>query len=67
MPRPPGTRVPIAVSSGLVVGQAAMVVAAVTTLPLARCTNQGAATICAPALVHTAVDTSGLATVAPSP
>src|SRR5206468_2312926 len=48
--------IPIAINSGLLVGVLAMVVAAVTTLPLAFLYERGAATVWAPALVHAAID-----------
>jgi len=51
------THVPIGLSSGWVVGLAALVVAAVTTLPFAHLYELGGHTIWAPALVHGAVDT----------
>jgi membrane protease YdiL (CAAX protease family) len=50
------THVPIALTSGWVVGLAAMVVAAVTTLPLAYLYELGGRTIWAPAIVHAAID-----------
>jgi membrane protease YdiL (CAAX protease family) len=51
------THVPIALDSGWVVGLAAMIVAAVTTLPFAYLYELGGRTIWAPALVHAAIDT----------
>jgi len=50
------THIPIVINSGLVVGVLAMIVAAVTTLPLAFLYERGGATVWAPALVHAAID-----------
>jgi membrane protease YdiL (CAAX protease family) len=60
------THVPIALTSGLLVGLVAMVVAAVTTLPFAHLYELGARTIWPPALVHAAIDTFRALTVAPA-
>jgi hypothetical protein len=48
--------VPIVVTSGPLVGGAALMVAAVTTVPLAYLFDTGRSTIWAPAVVHTAID-----------
>jgi len=50
------THLPIAITSGWVVGSAAMLVAAVTTLPLVYLYERGAITIWAPVLLHAAID-----------
>jgi membrane protease YdiL (CAAX protease family) len=63
MPLLAATHVPIAVTSGPVVGIGAMLVAAVTTLPFARLYELGRRTIWAPAVLHTAIDTFKLVTV----
>lgn len=63
MPLLAATHVPIAVSSGPVIGLGAMLVAAVTTVPLARLYELGRRTIWAPAIVHTAIDAFKLVTV----
>jgi len=60
------THVPIVLSSGLLVGIVAMVVAAVTTLPFAYLYELGGRTIWAPALVHAAIDTFRALAVAPA-
>lgn len=60
------THVPIALTSGLLVGLVAMLVAAVTTLPFAHLYELGARTIWPPALVHAAIDTFRALTVAPA-
>jgi membrane protease YdiL (CAAX protease family) len=60
------THVPIVLSSGWVVGLAAMVVAAVTTLPLAYLYELGGRTVWAPALVHAAIDAFRALTVDPA-
>jgi membrane protease YdiL (CAAX protease family) len=57
MPLVAATHIPIIVGSGPAVGAAAILVAAVTTLPLAHLYEGGGNTLWAPALVHTAVDT----------
>lgn len=56
MPLVAVAHVPIIVTSGAVVGAAALVVAAVTALPLAYLFDTGRGTIWAPAVVHTAID-----------
>ena len=55
--------VPILVTSGVAVGLAALAVAAVTALPLARLFDTGRGTLWAPAIVHTAIDSFKLVTV----
>jgi membrane protease YdiL (CAAX protease family) len=56
MPLIVAAHVPILVNSGPAVGAAAMLVAAVTTAPLAYLYETGRNTVWAPALVHTAID-----------
>lgn len=56
MPLVAATHLPIVARSGLAVGLAAILVAAVTTLPLAYLYETGRGTIWAPAVVHTAID-----------
>jgi Type II CAAX prenyl endopeptidase Rce1-like len=56
MPLIAATHIPVVASSGPAVGAAAMIVAAVTTLPLAYLYETGRFTIWAPAVVHTAID-----------
>jgi hypothetical protein len=56
MPLVAATHVPVIATSGLVVGICAMLVAAVTTLPLAYLFEAGRHTLWAPALVHAAID-----------
>jgi membrane protease YdiL (CAAX protease family) len=56
MPLLAATHLPIVVRSGPAVGLAAMAVAAVTALPLAYLYETGRATIWAPAIVHTGID-----------
>jgi membrane protease YdiL (CAAX protease family) len=60
------THVPIMINSGVLVGTAAMIVAAVTTLPFAYLYELGGRTIWAPALVHAAIDTFRALTVDPA-
>ncbi len=60
------THVPIVVNSGLVVGLAAMTVAAVTTVPFAFIYERGGRTIWAPALLHTAIDAFRALSVEPA-
>jgi membrane protease YdiL (CAAX protease family) len=60
------THVPIVLTSGLLVGLVAMLVAAVTTLSFAYLYELGARTIWAPALVHAAIETFRALTVAPA-
>jgi membrane protease YdiL (CAAX protease family) len=50
------THLPVVVGSGVAVGAAAILVAAVTCLPLAHLWERGGRTLWAPALVHAAVD-----------
>lgn len=57
MPLIAATHLPVVVSSGLMVGIAAMLVAAVTSLPLAHLFDMGRRTIWAPAVLHTGIDT----------
>ncbi len=47
---------PILTTSGLLVGTAALLVAAVTSVPLAHLYEAGRATVWAPAVLHTAID-----------
>jgi membrane protease YdiL (CAAX protease family) len=54
---------PILAGSGIAVGLAALVVAAVTAVPFARLFDAGRGTIWAPALVHTAIDTFKLVSI----
>ncbi|MGW6281346.1 CPBP family intramembrane glutamic endopeptidase [Kribbella sp. NPDC055071] len=56
MPLVAATHIPVIVSSGVTVGVAAMLVAAVTSLPLAHLYELGRGTVWAAALVHTAID-----------
>jgi hypothetical protein len=56
MPLVAVAHVPIVVRSGLLVGAAALLVAAVTAIPLAHLYDLGYGTIWAPALLHTAID-----------
>jgi membrane protease YdiL (CAAX protease family) len=56
MPLVAATHLPVIISSGLTVGVAAMLVAAITSLPLARLFELGRNTLWAPAVVHTAID-----------
>ena len=57
MPLVAAAHVPILVTLGPAVGVGAMVVAAVTSVPLAYLYETGRHTVWAPALVHTAIDT----------
>jgi membrane protease YdiL (CAAX protease family) len=63
MPLIAATHIPVLVRSGPVVGVAAMLVAAVTALPLAYLYETGGNTVWAPALVHTAIDSFKLVVV----
>jgi membrane protease YdiL (CAAX protease family) len=63
MPLVAATHIPIVLGSGTAVGAAAMLVAAVTSLPLAYLFETGRNTIWAPALVHTAIDSFKLVEV----
>jgi len=56
MPLIAATHIPIVVNLGVTIGVGAMIVAAVTSLPLAYLYEVGGRTIWAPALVHTAID-----------
>ena len=55
--------VPILITSGPVVGVAALTVAAVTSVPLAFLFDTGRSTIWAPAVVHTAIDSFKLVVI----
>jgi membrane protease YdiL (CAAX protease family) len=63
MPLIAATHIPVVASSGPAVGAAAMIVAAVTTLPLAYLYETGRSTIWAPAVVHTAIDSFKLVVI----
>lgn len=63
MPLVAVAHVPIVVNSGPVVGAAALIVAAVTAVPLAYLFDAGRATVWAPAVVHTAIDSFKLVEV----
>ncbi len=63
MPLVAVAHVPIVITSGPVVGVAALTVAAVTSVPLAYLFDTGRATIWAPAVVHTAIDSFKLVIV----
>lgn len=63
MPLIAATHVPILLTSGLVVGTGALVVAAVTSLPLGYLWETGCRTIWAPALVHAAIDSFKLVVI----
>ena len=63
MPLLAATHLPVVLGSGPVVGGAAMLVAAVTTVPLAYLYETGRGTVWAPALVHTAIDSFKLVVV----
>ncbi len=56
MPLIAATHLPVIATSGLVVGVAAMLVAAVTSLPLARLFELGGNTLWAAAIVHAGID-----------
>jgi membrane protease YdiL (CAAX protease family) len=56
MPLVAATHIPIVIGSGPTVGAAAILVAAVTTLPFAHLYEGGGNTLWAPALLHTAID-----------
>jgi membrane protease YdiL (CAAX protease family) len=60
------THIPIIVNSGIAVGVAALLVAAVTALPLAYLYETGRRTVWAPALVHTAIDSFKLVSIPPA-
>lgn len=63
MPLLAATHVPVIAGNGLAIGAGAMLVAAVTTIPLAYLYEAGSRTIWAPALVHTAIDTCKLVAI----
>jgi membrane protease YdiL (CAAX protease family) len=63
MPLVAALHVPILVTSGFAVGLAALTVAAVTAVPLARLFDAGRGTLWAPAIVHTAIDSFKLVVV----
>jgi membrane protease YdiL (CAAX protease family) len=63
MPLVAATHLPIFVTSGPAVGVAAMAVAAVTTLPLARLFDAGRGTLWAPAVLHVGIDSFKLVEV----
>jgi hypothetical protein len=58
--------VPVIISSGWAIGAAALIVAAVTSAPLARLYDLGRGTLWAPAIVHAAIDSFKLVTVPPA-
>ncbi len=63
MPLLAAAHVPILITSGPIVGTAALTVAAVTSIPLAYLFDTGRSTIWAPAVVHTAIDSFKLVVV----
>ncbi|MGW6197995.1 CPBP family intramembrane glutamic endopeptidase [Kribbella sp. NPDC055110] len=63
MPLVAATHIPVIASSGIAVGIAAMLVAAVTSLPLAHLYELGRSTVWAPAVVHAAIDSFKLVTI----
>ncbi len=63
MPLLAATHLPVLLTNGVLIGAGAMVVAAVTTIPLAYLYETGGHTIWAPALVHTAIDSFKLVTI----
>lgn len=63
MPLVAATHVPVVVTSGLTVGVAAMLVAALTTLPLAHLFELGRNTVWAPAVLHTGIDSFKLVVI----
>jgi membrane protease YdiL (CAAX protease family) len=63
MPLVAVAHVPIVINSGPVVGVAALIVAAVTAVPLAYLFDTGRGTLWAPAVVHTAIDSFKLVIV----
>lgn len=63
MPLVAAAHVPVIAGNGLAIGAGAMVVATVTSLPLAYLYETGGRTIWAPALVHTAIDSFKLVVV----
>jgi hypothetical protein len=63
MPLLVAAHLPVLAGSGLAVGAAAMLVAAVTTVPLAYLFETGRNTVWAPAVVHTAIDSFKLVVI----
>lgn len=63
MPLVAVAHVPIVIASGPVVGAAALLVAAITSIPLAYLFDTGRSTIWAPAIVHTAIDSFKLVVI----
>jgi membrane protease YdiL (CAAX protease family) len=63
MPLVAVSHVPIVINSGPVVGAAALLVAAITSIPLAYLFDTGRSSIWAPAVVHTAIDTFKLVVI----
>lgn len=63
MPLVAATHIPVIVSSGVAVGVAAIVVAATTSLPLARLFELGRHSLWAPAVLHTGIDSFKLVSV----
>jgi membrane protease YdiL (CAAX protease family) len=63
MPLLAATHIPVVLTSGLSVGTAAMLVAAITSLPLAHLYELGRNTLWAPAVLHTAIDSFKLVTI----
>jgi membrane protease YdiL (CAAX protease family) len=63
MPLVAVAHLPIVITSGPVVGAAALIVAAVTAVPLAYLFDTGRSTIWAPAVLHTAIDSFKLVLV----
>jgi membrane protease YdiL (CAAX protease family) len=57
MPLVAAAHIPVVINNGVVVALGAMLVAAVTSLPLSYLYVTGRCTVWAPALVHTAIDT----------
>jgi membrane protease YdiL (CAAX protease family) len=63
MPLIAATHLPVIAMSGITVGVAAMLVAAGTSLPLAKLYEQGRNTLWAPAIVHTGIDSFKLVVI----
>jgi membrane protease YdiL (CAAX protease family) len=63
MPLVAATHIPVIASSGVTIGVAAMLVAAVTSLPLAHLYELGRGTVWAPAVVHASIDSFKLVTI----
>lgn len=63
MPLIAATHIPIVVTAGPAIGLGAMLVAAVTSIPLSRLYVLGGGTVWAPALLHTAIDSFKLVAV----